>query len=1152
MMTPTKMFHSKNPSHCSAKSFNSLWKFIPVLFIAAMSLVTAPAHSQTEALIVGSNSSGVSSNLTVSTNFYYTIVGYGNTDSNNTLTISGSAVTVGNVGGTISPFDTNYDGSIVVGNFGNGNQLIVSNGASVSAVSGIGIGYFNPSSSNSVTVTGSNSGLNITGGIFLGGADSNTSGNQLIINNYGAVTDTNPADSTALTVGSGSNANSNSVIVSGNGWLNVSTNQIYIGASSNSSGNQLAVSGAGSVTSGASKIGSAGALNNSALITGASSVWSINSGSISNIGLYVGDSSSGNTLTISNGGTVNVIGGMLLGTDVSLPGTPGSNNSVLVTGTGSTLSNSAAITVGDSGGGTLTVAAGGVVIAPTIVLASSNNSVGTLNIGDFGANDAAGTLIATNINFGSGTATLNFNQSNTTTIGANISGNGSVNQYGSGITILTGSNSYSGVTTITNGTLQLGDGSTNASGFLSSMGTGAISNNGKLAFDQYNTFTVSNTISGSGTLVQGAGGTSILIANNSYSGGTVITNGFLQVGTNGSTGSLGSGGVSLSNSATLTYDRGDASTLSNAITGAGNVAFSGGGTTTLSGNNSYNGFTWVTAGTVDVTGSISNTSTRLNVGVSNGVGYNNATLIFTNGGINAANALNIGSYSGGNSNTVIVTGATLNLQTNAAGSIGVGGNGASSDSLQITNGGHVLGGNVFVGFGGGTNNSLSIGGTGSSLTAEGSSVGYFVGSNSSYNSVLVSTGGTLTTYGSTFLSENGASNNTVLVTGAGALWSNSAAISVGDNGSATLTLANGGAVDAASITLAQSNGSVGTVNVGTYGADGSGGTLTSSNISFGSGSGTLNFNQSNAAAIGANISGSGSVNQLGTGTTILTGNNTSFSGLTTISAGTLQIGDGVTSGTSVGSGNFSNNASLVLNPLSSANYTVSGQISGSGSVTMSGAGTATLTGSNTYAGGTLVNEGTLLVNNTSGSGVGSGNLTVETGTTLGGNGTIGGAATINSGGTLTPGLNGLGALTFTNGLTLSAGATSSVSLTSPSAYSSINIKGGVLSYNGDLIINFSTNAAVAGNTFTLFNMTNGAIENGNLSGIELTNSLLGSTWMNNSGVGTWSLGFGGVEWVFTQANGELVTSAVPEPSTYVLLSIGLAALVLLYRRRNSV
>ena len=44
-------------------------------------------------------------------------------------------------------------------------------------------------------------------------------------------------------------------------------------------------------------------------------------------------------------------------------------------------------------------------------------------------------------------------------------------------------------------------------------------------------------------------------------------------------------------------------------------------------------------------------------------------------------------------------------------------------------------------------------------------------------------------------------------------------------------------------------------------------------------------------SVAGDISGSGAVRQAGSGTTILTGNNT-FTGSTTIDAGTLQLGDG--------------------------------------------------------------------------------------------------------------------------------------------------------------------------------------------------------------------------------------------------------------------
>jgi len=99
------------------------------------------------------------------------------------------------------------------------------------------------------------------------------------------------------------------------------------------------------------------------------------------------------------------------------------------------------------------VANGGTVAATNIVLGSQAGSSGTLNIGRFGTNDAAGTINAPTVAFGDGTGVINFNQSNSTTVSAAISGNGTVNQLGTGTTILSASNSYTGATTVEAGKL---------------------------------------------------------------------------------------------------------------------------------------------------------------------------------------------------------------------------------------------------------------------------------------------------------------------------------------------------------------------------------------------------------------------------------------------------------------------------------------------------------------------------------------------------------------------------------------------------------------------------------------------------------------------------------------------------------------------------
>ena len=82
-----------------------------------------------------------------------------------------------------------------------------------------------------------------------------------------------------------------------------------------------------------------------------------------------------------------------------------------------------------------------------------------------------------------------------------------------------------------------------------------------------------------------------------------------------------------------------------------------------------------------------------------------------------------------------------------------------------------------------------------------------------------------------------------------------------------------------------------------------------------------------------------------------------FAGGVHIAVGTLQVGDGGSSGT-LGSGAVTDDAALVFDRSDSA-YVVSNTIGGSGSLTMAGSGVLTLSGANTYAGETAVAGGVL-------------------------------------------------------------------------------------------------------------------------------------------------------------------------------------------------
>src|SRR5207248_11239609 len=107
---------------------------------------------------------------------------------------------------------------------------------------------------------------------------------------------------------------------------------------------------------------------------------------------------------------------------------------------------------------------------------------------------------------GSGNVTDNtwlvFNRSDTLTVRNTISGTGTLTQAGAGALILTGANTYAGITTISAGTLQIGNG-----GVAGSLGTGAVTDNASLAFNRSDSVTLANLVSGSGTLSQAGAGT---------------------------------------------------------------------------------------------------------------------------------------------------------------------------------------------------------------------------------------------------------------------------------------------------------------------------------------------------------------------------------------------------------------------------------------------------------------------------------------------------------------------------------------------------------------------------------------------------------------------------------------------------------------------
>ncbi|WP_306298887.1 autotransporter-associated beta strand repeat-containing protein, partial [Cellulomonas iranensis] len=110
---------------------------------------------------------------------------------------------------------------------------------------------------------------------------------------------------------------------------------------------------------------------------------------------------------------------------------------------------------------------------------------------------------------------------------------------------------------------------------------------------------VNNQAAATGTLTKSGDGTLVLAATNSYSGGTNILGGTLQLG-NGTAGHDGSILSDIDNNASLVVANLGATVFQSHISGTGSLTQSGTGVLTLSGYNDYSGGTYLLAGTVSV------------------------------------------------------------------------------------------------------------------------------------------------------------------------------------------------------------------------------------------------------------------------------------------------------------------------------------------------------------------------------------------------------------------------------------------------------------------------------------------------------------------------------------------------------------------------
>jgi outer membrane autotransporter protein len=640
--------------------------------------------------------------------------------------------------------------------------------------------------------------------------------------------------------------------------------------------------------------------------------------------ISAGNSASADDLTVGlDGDGALTAFGSLQTTSGSIGSQAGSSGVFDLAGAAANWQNVGPLLVGDQGTGTFAISAGAQYVGTgPVYIGSAAGSSGSITVSDQSSFTLAGQPLFIGYD-GQGSFDLTAGaaaSTNDATLGygagssgsASVSGAGTswtidgdlvVGQEGTGsMTISTGANVSND-----NAVIGLGAGTGTSSVTISGLGSQWTTNGsltvGSSGGGELSIFSSARVSSGSAIIGRFASG-SVTVGG----AGSLWDTGALLVGgddadadSSGADGRLdiSTGGAVTSSSAVVADGKNSAGAVT--VDGAGSywdinadltVGNEGSGSVTVSGSASASAATATlgrqasSSGTLIVAGNDSHFD--MSGELQDGVAGSGSLKVLAGGALSTGNA-SLGTAAGGNGQALVSgTGSHWDI----SGELDIGSANGGTGSLAVSSAGALTSQSASLGTAAGAIGSATVTGSGSSWNNQGNlTVG-----DAGTGTLDVIQGGAVTTANAT-IGNAANSGGAVTVTGEGSTLTVDHALTVGNAGNASLTLAGGSTLSAESLTIAAEAGSVASVNIGSaLGQTATGAaTLDVDAIHFGSGDGSLVFNFGGAPqTLNAAIDGSGSL-YVAAGKVTLTGNSSAFSGVTSISGGSLVV-DGTLGG----------------------------------------------------------------------------------------------------------------------------------------------------------------------------------------------------------------------------------------------------------------